>query len=128
MDLVTPLLDTAVLDSRQLYINRSAHGDRPDAWRDLDFAFYAESQQQAETVASFITDNRYGAPSVQCVKLDGGKITWRILLVIRAPATDEIVHTLSGFMVCLAAVFGLEYDGWACMVQGPATPPPLPPW
>lgn len=124
--LVKTLMDNAVVDSRLLHSNRTTHGDRAEAWRDLDFVFYVDDQERAETVASFVTDYRYGRPSVQRITLDRGKVTWRLLIVVHAPATDAIVHSVSGFMACLALAFGLEYDGWGCTVQGQPVPPKLP--
>lgn len=125
--IVETLAKTAVLDSRQLHSIRTINRDRPEVPRDIDFLFYTDDQKQADTVASFVTDYRYGKPSVQRVTRDGGKVSWRLLIVVHAPATDQIVHSVSGFMACLGLTFGLEYDGWGCTVQALAIPPPLPP-
>jgi hypothetical protein len=63
--IVETLAQTAVLDSRQLHSIRTVNRDRPEVSRDIDFVFYTDDQKHADTVASFVTDYRYGKASVQ---------------------------------------------------------------
>jgi len=115
MHLVETLLNTAVSDNRLLAKNQEL-GDQSDQPRDLDFVLYAKNEERASLVASFIADNRYGKPSVQRIE-HAGKVAWRLLVVIHAPATENVVHTLSAFMVCLSKLYDLDYDGWGCVIK-----------
>ena len=116
MNIAEILLDTALSDHALLRGNRDK-GDDASIPRDLDFVFYADDEERAALVCDFVADNKYGRSSYQRLESPDGKILWRVLVVIRAPASAEIVCTLSGFMACLAAVFSLEYDGWGCVLQ-----------
>src|SRR5579859_5419199 len=98
MNVVELLLSTAVEDNRLLIKNQEL-GDRVEVPRDIDFVLYAKNEERARLVASFITDNRYGRPSVERVQ-HSGAVSWRLLVTIHAPATENILHTLSAFMVC----------------------------
>lgn len=115
MHIVEQLLNTAVEDNRLLMRNQEL-GDRLELFRDLEFVLYAKSGEKAELVASFVLDNRYGRPSVERIEHEGTAL-WRILITIHAPATEHVVHTLSAFMLCLANLYDLEYDGWGCVIQ-----------
>ena len=120
---VDQLLETAIADSHLLYSNREA-GDEYWKPRDLDFVFYSSEKKQIKTVASFVTDNRYGDPRIEKFKDDDGKTKFRLIVTVNAPTTDPIVHSISALMCMLAGLFGIEYDGWGCVMQRPATPPP----
>jgi hypothetical protein len=115
MSIVKRLTDTAVADSRLFFKNREL-GDRAETPRDIDFVLYAKNEERAKLVASFITDYRYGKPAVQRVE-HRGVISWRLLVTIHAPATENVVMTFSGFMVFLSQIYDLDYDGWGCLVQ-----------
>lgn len=125
------LLETAVADSHLLYNNRES-GDEYWKPRDLDFVFYSAEKKKIETVASFVTDNRYGVPRIETFKDEGGTNSFRLIVVVNAPATDPIVHSISALMCMLSQLFGIEYDGWGCVLQRPSStapssgPPPLP--
>ena len=108
--IVQSLMDTAVADSQLLVTNQEA-GDRADIPRDIDFVLYAKDEEKAKLVASFVTDYRYGRPAVERVE-HRGVVSWRLLITIHAPTTENVVMTLSAFMVCLSQLYGLDYDGW----------------
>jgi hypothetical protein len=110
MSIVQLLMDTAVEDSRLLVKNQEM-GDRPEIPRDIDFVFYAKNEERAKLVASFITDYRYGRPAVERVDHQGA-ISWRLLVTIHSSTTENVVMTLSAFMVCLSQLYDLDYDGW----------------
>ncbi len=116
MSIVEVLLDTAIEDNR-LLMKIQGYGDNPSKPRDLEFFLYAKTQERANLVADFITDNRYGRPSVQSSELDNGTTIWRLKVSILAPATENIVQTLSAFFVCLAELYDLDYDGWETGIQ-----------
>lgn len=115
MNLVQDLLQTAVEDNR-LFITNKESGDRPEMARDVDFVLYAKNEERAKVVASFVTDNHYGKPSIERVE-NRGTVSWRLLITIHSPTTENVVLTLSAFMVCLSHLFELKYDGWASNIQ-----------
>jgi len=114
MHIVDLLLDTAVEDNRLLIKNQEL-GDNAERPRDLDFVLYAKNEERASLVASFVTDNRYGRPSIEKTEYQG-QVSWRIVITIYAPSTENVVHTLSGFMACLSHLYDLEYDGWGSVI------------
>ena len=116
MSIATLLMDTAVGDS-QLYFKNLDMGDRPEIPRDIDFCFYAKNEERAKLVASFVTDYRYGIPAaVERIERQG-TTSWRLIIKIHTPMTENVIMALSGFMVCLADMYDLDYDGWGCIIQ-----------
>ena len=113
--MVKLLIDTAVADSRLWFKNREL-GDRAETPRDIDFVLYAKNEERANLVASFVKDYRYGKPAVQRVE-HRGVIAWRLVITIHAPATENVIMTLSAFMVCLSQLYQLDYDGWGSVIQ-----------
>lgn len=111
MSVVETLLRTAYEDT-QLLIGNDEKGDNFAIARDIEFVLYAEGKEKAETVASFINDNRYGEASVS--EAEG---QYRILVIVNMPSNQHLVCSVSGLMVCLAALFSVEYDGWGCVLQ-----------
>jgi hypothetical protein len=116
MGIAELLLNTAAADRDLLQTNRE-HGDNPDTPRDLEFVLYAKTVERAELVRDFITDNGYGRPTIREMTGGNNGKTWRLLVAIRAPATEHVACSLSGFMACLSKLYDLEYDGWGCLVQ-----------
>ena len=116
MSIAELLLETADAD-RELLSTNLEHGDDPRLPRDLVFILYAATEERAELVCDFITDNGYGRPGYQRIEGDGGQRPWRLTVSIHAPATSEIVCTLSGFMACLSKIYDLDCDGWGCVIQ-----------
>ena len=115
MSLVECLMDTAVQDSDLLVRNQEL-GDRSEMPRDIEFVLYAKDKKRAELVASFVSDYRYGKASVEHTE-DCGEYSWRLLIVIHSPTTENVVMSLSAFMVCLANIYDLDYDGWGCLIR-----------
>jgi len=115
MSVVQLLMDTAVEDS-QLLVKNQEMGDRPEIPRDIDFVLYAKDEEKARLVASFVTDYRYGRPSVERVE-HRGVVSWRLLITIHSPTTENVVMSLSAFMVCLSKLYDLDYDGWGSTIH-----------
>jgi hypothetical protein len=115
MNLIKRLIETAEADSQLWFKNRKM-GDRAESPRDIDFVLYAKDKGRASLVANFVTDYRYGHPLIQRVKFRG-TVSWRLVITIHAPATENVVMTLSAFMVCLSQLYGLEYDGWGTTIE-----------
>jgi len=108
---VEALLNNAYQDSMLLQGN-DEKGDVFSIPRDVDFLFYAPDKEKGELVASFINDNSYGdaryyqSEENHCIKV-----------IINMPTEQHIINSISGFMVCIAEIYGLEYDGWGCALQ-----------
>jgi len=111
MSIVETLLDTAYQDT-QLLTDNDEKGDNFSIPRDIEFVLYAEDKEKADTVASFINDNRYGDASFEEVEDQ-----YRILVVVNMPSSQQLVCSVSGLMACVAALFTVEYDGWGCVLQ-----------
>jgi hypothetical protein len=120
MSLVETLLETARADT-DLLVKNDRLGDDFAVPRDVDFILRTPDREKAETVASFVDDNRYGTPHVEAA--DGG---YRVRVVVRMPTTQPVLCSVSALMACLASLFDLEYDGWGCVIQGARKSPPSP--
>ena len=72
----------------------------------------AKERAQAETVSSLIQDNQYGIPRIEDAETD-----FRIIVTVSMPTTQQVLCSVSGLMACLSEIFGIEYDGWGCVIQ-----------
>ncbi|MDH2433646.1 ribonuclease E inhibitor RraB [Pokkaliibacter sp. MBI-7] len=119
MSVIDKLLETAYHDT-ELLISNDQKGDQFSIPRDVDFVFYASEQGKAETVASFVQDNRYGSTLI--TPTEEGRV--RLVVTVNMPTTQSVLCSVSGLMACLSALFGLDYDGWGCVLQAaPGTGP-----
>lgn len=112
MHIVEQLLDTAYQDS-ELLIRIESQGDNPHIIREVDFALMAPNKKAAETVCSFINDNRYGEARVE----DTGDEETRIVVIVNIPLYQNIVSSMSANFVSLSHLFSVDYIGWGCCVQ-----------
>jgi hypothetical protein len=111
LPIVDDLLRNAYEDT-QLLLRNDQLGDVLSVPRDVDFLLRAPDEEKARTVCSFIQDNQYGSAAVQ--EADG---KFSVLVVIHMPITQNIVCSVSALMCCIAAIFGMEYDGWGSVVK-----------
>ena len=109
--IVEVLLDNAYQDT-QLLIGNDETGDDFKIWRNVDFIFYAPSEEKADVVSSFINDNRYGDSSYE--KIEN---TYRVLVVVNMAPTQNILCSVSGLMACIGEIFSVEYDGWGTTIE-----------
>ncbi|GEP45352.1 ribonuclease E inhibitor RraB [Brevifollis gellanilyticus] len=116
MSLVDALLNSSASDV-ELIASNEQKGDHSEVPRDVDFVLEAKTEGKASLMCSFIVDNHYGRPSFQRVDLENGETIWRVITVIHTPATKHVICSLNGLFVCLAELFGLEYNGWGCLLQ-----------
>lgn len=89
-----------------------ADGDDFNKVREVDFTFKCATQDKAETVAGFLDDFQYGKASV--IVEDNEFI---VQLLINMPVTQNVLLCVSGFMTCIAELYGVEIDGWGCVAQ-----------
>ena len=113
MPLVDTLLETARQDTN-LLLKNDGLGDDFTVPRPVDFLLVAKEEQKAGLVASFINDNRYGS-----AKVENTGTEFRVQVVVNMPTTQNVLCSVSGLMACIAALYGIMYDGWGCVIQKP---------
>lgn len=111
MKVIDALMETVVADT-ELLRKLDSQGDRFGVSRDVEFLLRAPSAEKAQTVASFINDYQYGVATPQDLEVSPS-----VLVVVTMPVEQHILQSVSGFMACICQLFGLEYDGWGCVVQ-----------
>ena len=99
-------VDTDVLRSLD------SNGDDFSQFREVDFTFKCSSQEKAETVAGFLDDFQYGKASVLKEENE-----YMVQVLINMPVAQNIILCVSGFMTCIAELYGVEVDGWGCIAQ-----------
>jgi hypothetical protein len=112
MTVLDTLIQAAVSDT-DLLRKLDGQGDLFSIPRDVEFLLRAPTAEKATTVAGFINDYQYGVATPQ--DLDASP---SVLVVVHMPIEQHAVQSVSGFMACVCDLFGLDYDGWGCVVQG----------
>ena len=115
MAVLDTLIATAVSDT-DLLRKLDAQGDRFSVPRDVEFLLKSPSADKATVVADFINDHQYGVAIAQ-----GSEDSPSVLVVINMPIEQHAIQSVSGFMACVCELFGLDYDGWGCVVQAART-------
>ena len=111
MTLIEQLLENARADTDLLVTNDSL-GDDLSVARDVEFLLRAPDGAKATLVRDFINDNQYGDATLQT---DGSQ--FRVLVVVHMAPQQHVICSVSGLMVCLCTLFGLEYDGWGSDIK-----------
>ena len=111
MPLINTLMETAKADTDLLY-KLDSQGDDFGVARDVDFLLRARDRAQAEIACDFINEHQYGVATTQET---GGEFS--VLVVVHTPIQQQIICSISGFMACVCELFGLDYDGWGCVVS-----------
>lgn len=111
MSVVKQLMEGAAADTDVLR-TLDRHGDDFSIPRNVDFKFRADAQEKAETVAGFLNDHHYGTAIAQAH--DG---QYSVSVAIHMPIQQNVILSVSGFMGCVAELFGVDYDGWGCAPQ-----------
>jgi hypothetical protein len=111
MSVVQQLMKVAAADTDVLE-SLDKQGDNFSVPRKVDFLFLAESQEKAAIVAGFINAYQYGVAIAQQHEGEHS-----VCVEIHMPVLQNVVLSVSGFMACIAQLFGVEYDGWGCKVQ-----------
>ena len=111
MSVIGKLIDSAVADVDVLR-SLDRNGDDFSKFRDVEFFFRCPDQEKADLVAGFINEYQFG----QAVpNHEDGEST--ILVTINMPVEQHIILSVSGFMTCIAELYGIELDGWGCVAQ-----------
>ena len=111
MSLVAKLMEIAAADTDVLR-SLDENGDQFTTFRRVDFLLIAPSREKADIIASFVNDHAYGDASSREVE---GR--FRVDVVVNMPVAQPVVLSVSGFMACIAHIFGATYDGWGCPPQ-----------
>ena len=112
MSVIERLMDAAEADI-ELLKSLNAQGDNFDLHRDVDFLIEAPDKEKAELICGFINDYNYGKASLEG-EANGA---YRILVIINMPINQNIISSVSGFMVCVSSLFGGVLNGWGCCAQ-----------
>jgi len=111
MSVIDQLMETAEADVQVLEA-LDRNGDDFSITREVDFFLKAPSREKAELVAGFVNDYQYGRATAHS---EGDEHS--VTVLVEMPVLQHALHAVSGFMVCLCALYGLEYDGWGCTAQ-----------
>jgi hypothetical protein len=108
---VDALMDTARADVELLY-KLDAQGDDFSIPRQVEFLLKAPSREKADIVRDFVNEHQYGV--ARTLTSDG---EFAVEVRVHMPIVQNVIGSVSAFMACLAALYGLDYDGWGCLVQ-----------
>ena len=111
MSVVEILMETAKADT-DLLRTLDSQGDNFAIPRDVDFLLRAPSKEKAEIASEFLNDYQFGAATLQ--EQDG---QYSVLVIINMALQQQAILSVSGFMGCVCALFGLVYDGWGYVAQ-----------
>ncbi|SIR16023.1 ribonuclease E inhibitor RraB [Solilutibacter tolerans] len=111
MTVADKLMEIAARDT-DLLLSLDEKGDQFYVPRDVEFFFWAADKQKADSLAGFVNDNRYGKATSN--ETDGQH---SVLVVVNMPIQQNEVLSVSAFMACLGELYGLDYDGWGCVIQ-----------
>ena len=106
------LTQTAIAD-RDLLLKHDGEGDDFKLPRQVDFAFNTGERMRADDFAEFVNGKGYGDAQIEQVAAGH----FRILVLITMPINQNIINSVSGFMLCLSRLFGIDYDGWGSVIQ-----------
>jgi hypothetical protein len=108
---IQELLSSVSKADRDVLHKSKEYGDVFRIPRPVEFFIYAGTEQQARKVAEFLSDSY----SVEIhVGSSAGK--YLVKVTIMMPIEEPVICSVSGFMACLCASFGVEYDGWGSPV------------
>ena len=111
MAVIEKLMESVEADINVLHA-LDRQGDRFSISRPVDFLLRAESREKAVLVAGFINDYQSGI-----AKANEDENGHSIQVLTNTPVEQNVILSISGFMLCIAELYGLEYDGWGCTAQ-----------
>jgi hypothetical protein len=114
------LLHENVVADNDLLLKNDAMGDIFTKPREVYFAFKTTDRTALKYLCEFIKGKNFGNP--RHITEGGDGLFW-LEVVVSMPITQNLVCSVSGFMLCLSRLFKVEYDGWGSVVQN-ETPSP----
>ena len=112
MSLFDLLHENAAADN-DLLRSSDSQGDVFANPRDVDFAFKTSDKISAQDLCDFVNGKNFGRAHVDA---NDPELIW-VIVVIHTPITQNVICSLSGFMLCLGRLFKVDYDGWGSVVQ-----------
>ncbi|WP_447071733.1 ribonuclease E inhibitor RraB [Shewanella indica] len=109
MSIVEKLMDSAIAD-KDVLRRLDQEGDRFEVFRDVDFIIVAENPEKATIIRDFVNDHYYSEATI-------GDALREVRVVVHMPVTQSVILSVSGFMNCVAELFGARIDGWGCVAQ-----------
>lgn len=113
MSIVEELMNSAISDTDVLRALDS-QGDDFGIFREVDFSFRCPTPEKANIVAGFISENQFGHATATHENDES-----KVLVIINMPVAQNIILSVSGFMTCIAELYGVEFEGWGCVAQIP---------
>ena len=111
MSVLSKLMESAASDIDVLR-SLDSNGDDFSKSRSVDFLFRCPDKEKADVLSGFINTYQFGHASPND---ESGENT--VLVTISMPVEQPIILSVSGFMTCLAELYGVEFDGWGCVAQ-----------
>ena len=114
MSVLDLLHENAHLDNDLLRKN-DTHGDIFTSPRDVDFAFKTSERERAQDLCEFINSKNFAKAHVNAPQ--ASEEPYWVIAIIHMPITQNLLCSVSGFMVCLSRLFQVEYDGWGSVIR-----------
>jgi hypothetical protein len=112
MTMFERLTETAKADADLLRLN-DQRGDIFDKPREVDVAFETSDKERATDFVEFVNGKSYGA--TQLTELEAGR--FRLVVLITMPVNQNVINSVSGFMLCLSRLFQIDDQGWGSVIQ-----------
>jgi len=90
---------------------RRAQDDVASERRMVDFAFVTDTEAKARAISGFLMDFGYAA-----TRIHPENTSYRVLASIEMPLDQQLLLSVSGFMLCIAELFSGHYDGWGAVI------------
>lgn len=111
MSIISRLMESAESDVDVLR-RLDAEGDNFSFFRKVDFHFKCPDYEKADVVAGFINDFQFGTAE-HIVQDELHYVNVKITM----PINQNIISCVSGFMLCVAELYKVEFDGWGCVAS-----------
>ena len=109
--MITELMTMVTADIDVLRLLDS-QGDIFATPREVDFLFRTDGEERARLLAGFLSDYQYARTS-----FESDESGYRVLAKIVMPVEQNVILSVSGFMLLLAKLFSVTYDGWGTVAQ-----------
>ncbi len=96
-----------------LLCRNDALGDVFTRPRDVDFLFKTGEEQRAQALCDYILAMHFADATM---RRDEDGLFW-VTAILPMPVHPPLICSVSAFMVCLAQLFEVEYDGWGSVIQ-----------
>lgn len=109
--MIEELIKNAEADIELLKQN-DLKGDQFDKPRQVDFLFKSPTREKAEAIAGFLSDYNFGNTNIT-----QNENQFEVLVLIQMPINQNIIQSVSGFMLLIGKIFNSTFDGWGSVIQ-----------